>query len=62
MIDFDKIENIELDGIDFNDYPDFCDAYVTSAEIDGRDLTEAELDEVNDDSDFVYGAVMDKLF
>ena len=30
-LDYSKIEDIELDGIDINDYPDLCDVYVTSA-------------------------------
>ena len=26
-MDYKKIDNIEVDGIDTKDYPDFCDAY-----------------------------------
>ena len=26
-IDFSKITNVEVDGIDTKDYPDFCDAF-----------------------------------
>ena len=26
-MDYKKIDNIEIDGIDTKDYPDFCDAY-----------------------------------
>lgn len=27
-LDFSKICDIEVDGIDFRDYPDFCDAFI----------------------------------
>ena len=29
-IKFSEVTNIELDGVDMKDYPDFCDAFVTS--------------------------------
>jgi len=57
-----KIENLEVEGIDTRDYPDFCDAYISSAEIDGREATEEELDELNEDRDFVYELVWERLF
>ena len=56
------IENIDFDGIDTRDYPDFCDAYICYAEKDGRPLTEDELDKLNEDRDLVYDCIIDKLF
>ena len=61
-LDYSKIDNIEVDGIDYADYPDFCDAYVASADYDGREMTDEELDLLNDDSDFVYSAVENYLY
>lgn len=61
-IDFSKVEDVEIDGIDFRDAPDFCDAFISSATYQGRDATEEELDLMNDDSDFVYECVMDELY
>lgn len=58
MIDFSKIHNIEFDGVDHSDYPDYCDAYILSCEIDGIEATEEQLNEINNDRDFVY----EKLF
>lgn len=58
-LDYSKIDNIEIDGIDYADAPDFCDAYIASADYDGREMTDEELDVLNDDSDFVYSAVED---
>jgi len=51
-----------VEGIDTKDAPDFCDAYITSAQYDGRPMTEEELEELNDDSDFVYEQVIKWLY
>jgi hypothetical protein len=61
-LDYSKIGNVELRGIDTKDYPDFCDAYIEGAEYDGREMTDEELDILNDDSSFVYDCVIDQLF
>jgi hypothetical protein len=61
-LDFSKISNIELDGIDYKDYPDFCDAYITAADYDGQPMTDEQLEEVNQDHGFVYDAVFNHIF
>ena len=61
-LDYSKITDVELDGIDTRDYPDFCDAFVCSATYKGREMTDSELDRLNEDSDFVYEKVMERLF
>lgn len=61
-LDYSKIENVDLDGVNTNDYPDFCDAYVASATYDGRDMTDDELDEINENSEYIRELVMEKLF
>jgi len=61
-MDYSKIDNVEIEGIDTNDYPDFCDAYIASADYDGVPMTDEQLDEVNDNSDFVYDCVQNHLF
>ena len=55
------IDNIEL-IYDTSDYPDFCDAYIVSADYNGQPMTETELDEINQDSEFVHNAVFDNIF
>ena len=60
-IDYKKIDNIEIDGIDTKDYPDFCDAYISSADYDGVPMTDEQLDELNEDGDYIYGHIMDYL-
>jgi hypothetical protein len=61
-MDYSKITNIEVDGIDFNDYPDFVDAYIYSAEYNGVEMTEEQLDELNEDSNFIHDAVYNQLY
>ena len=61
-MDYRLIDNIELDGIDTKDYPDFCDAYIVSADYDGKPMTLEQLDELNEDTDFVYQCVQNYLF
>ena len=58
-MDTSKLENIEFDGVNKKGSPDYSDVFITSAEINGRKLTDKELDEVNDDSDFVHQAFFD---
>jgi len=57
-----KLENIEVDGIDTADYPDFCDAFISYAERDGVPLSDEDLDLINEDSDFVYDCLMKQLY
>ena len=65
MLDYSKIDDVEIEGIDFGDYPDFSDAYITKAMYDDpktgeyRELTEDELD--NLDSAWVYEQVWEQI-
>jgi hypothetical protein len=61
-LDYSKISDIEVDGIDMSDYPDFCDAFITSASYGDRDMTEEELDVLNNDGQSVYDAVQKYLY
>ena len=61
-----EIADVDVDNIDYEDYPDFCDAYISSALVfaDGnwRDATESELDILTEDRDFVYEQVQNYLY
>lgn len=61
-LDYTKIEDVEVDGIDTSDYPDFCDAYIASATYKGREMTDEELDALNKDSSYVYDRITDKIY
>ena len=54
---YKEIDNVELDGIDMRDYPNFCDAYILSADYQGRAMTEQELEVLNEDMEFILEAV-----
>tara|TARA_R110000851_G_scaffold35383_1_gene93118 strand:- start:209 stop:448 length:240 start_codon:yes stop_codon:yes gene_type:complete len=61
VMDYKLIDNIEVDGIDTKDYPDFCDAYIVSADYDGKPMTDEQLDTINDDGDFQHECIMNDL-
>ena len=56
-----KLYNIEFEGINGRDYPDFSDAYISYAEHeDGTPLTQEELDSI--DSSDTYEYLMKHLY
>lgn len=58
-----NINSIRVDGIDMNDYPDFCDAYISYAEHgDGKPLTEEELEKLNEDKYLVNQSVINHIY
>ena len=61
-LDYTKISNIEFDGIDHKDYPDYCDVYIVNADYDGIEMTEEQLEEINSDIKFMYEKLMDYLY
>ena len=61
-IDTSKVDNVEIEGIDTKDYPDFVDAYIAAADYNGVPMTEDQLTELNENYDFLYEAVTNSLF
>ena len=63
-VDKDFIIDVQVDGINTYDHPDYVDAYITYAynERLKRELTNEELDELSNDRDFVTSEVYDILF
>jgi hypothetical protein len=60
-LDYSKIEIVEIDGIDHNDYPKYCDAFISEATVDGVKATQKQLDEMNDNDQFRYESVYDNI-
>lgn len=56
------ITNVVIAGIDRRDAPDFCDAYIESADYNGEPMTDEQLDEINDNSEFVHEKVLNWLY
>lgn len=46
-----KVIDVEIDGVDPRDYPDFCDAYFVGGvfEDTGEDLNDVEIEQLMDD-------------
>ena len=62
-IDFKLVTNVSVDGIDTRDYPDFVDAFIVSADYDGKPMSDEMIEEINSDYlDFVSECVYDQLF
>lgn len=62
-IDVKYISDVEVDGIDYRDYPDFCDAFLVSATYKGRDLTEDELEHVQvSNPDWFYEQIENAIY
>ena len=60
-MELSKIENVVFGGIDMSDYPKFCDAYIESADYNGRPATEAELEVMQEDGEIFYNLLHDYI-
>jgi len=56
------VTDVEVEGIDTRDYPDFSDAFISYAAYDGQPMTEQQLDQLNQCSDFVYEQILKRIF
>lgn len=61
-IDFDKVTDVQVTNVDMSDYPDFCDAYIDDALVDGKPATEEQLNAINENHEFVYEKVIDSIY
>lgn len=61
-MDLKKVDNIHIDGIDHSDYPDYSDAYISSADFDGRQMTEIESEYLNGQTDMIRRIINELFF
>jgi len=61
-MDYSKIDNIEMDNVHTWDYPDFTDAFISSADYDGVPMTDEQLEEINEDFSFRNECVENYLY
>lgn len=59
-LDYNLIDNVQISGLDINDYPDFVDAYIEFADYNGEPMTEEQLNSINEDSDYVYAHIVEQ--
>ena len=60
-MDLSKIDNMTFD-FDSDDFPDFSDCSVVSADYDGNPMSEDQLNELNENTDFVYESLIKYLY
>ena len=53
--------NLEWEDIDHTDYPDYCDAYVCSGLKNGVEMDEADLEELNGNTDLLHRLLFEHL-
>ena len=58
-MNYNLISNIQFDGIDHKDAPDYSDSFITSAEYNGEVMTEEQIDQL--DPNYVYEKLMEYL-
>lgn len=59
--DPDHISDVFIEDIDHKDAPDYCDAFIGRADYYGIKMTDEQLDELNEDSDFVYEKLINQI-
>lgn len=56
-----EIDNVVLEDVHEWDAPDYCDAYIASADYQGKPMTEEQLEEINEDTDFIYEQIQNSI-
>lgn len=60
--DLKKVEILDWMGIDHRDHPDYCNAYIADALYDGQEMTDEDLETLNENyRDWVYERLWDYL-
>jgi len=57
--DYKKITDIDLGDAISSEYPEYESAYIERAKYEDREMTQDEIDDLNEDRDFVYETVFD---
>ena len=61
-LDYEKLADLEIDGLNSWDHPDYCDAFIATGLYEGRDLTDDELDQLNEDAELVAELVNKRIY
>ena len=56
-----EIDNVVLEDVHEWDAPDYCDAYIASADYQGKPMTEEQLEEINEDTDLIYEQIQNSI-
>ena len=64
MTDFDYalVDVLSVEGIDHNDAPDYCDAYILEATYKGKLMNDKQLERLNENGEFLYATIERELY
>ena len=60
-----EVTDVEVDGVNQKDYPDFCDAYIESAKFvsSGKELNDDELEKLKEENaDLFFEDIMEQIY
>ena len=60
-----EVTDVEVDGVNQKDYPDFCDAYIEAAKFvsSGKELNEDELEKLQEENaDLFFEDIMEQIY
>jgi len=61
--DINLVDNVEIEGVDMADYPDFCDAFISGADYDGVEMTEYQVIQMEENyPDWRYEQIENSLY
>jgi hypothetical protein len=60
-MDLTKVDCMEFADINDDDAPDYVDAYISYADYAGEDMTESQLAELNENTEFVHEKLIEYL-
>ena len=59
----DLVDNVDIEGVDMAHYPDFCDAFISAADYDGKPMTEGQIIQMEEDyTDWRYEQIENSLY
>tara|TARA_R100000152_G_C6741123_1_gene164913 strand:+ start:794 stop:1042 length:249 start_codon:yes stop_codon:yes gene_type:complete len=61
--DTDDITDVKWEGVNYNDHPDYSDAYIASAKYRNKEMTEAEIELLMQNyPNWCYDNLMEAIF
>ncbi len=61
-LNYALVSDVRISGISLQDAPKFVDAFVEAANYEGRPMTEAELEQLNEDGVFIHDCVTAQIY
>ena len=56
-------KSLQVEGINYSDFPDFCDSYISGGYfVDGEPLDDETIEKLNEDNRVIYEAVQRYIY